>query len=395
MSKRTGGLSRGWWELVERPIGGDRSLLQKINTVAVLRALHAAEQLTLRDLAATAGVSRNTAEDAATALVEAGLAQEVRPEADDQRRVGRPAKVYRFRADLGYVVGVDLAVHEVNVLATDLRGIERARFSRPLDPQAGAEDRSAAAREALLRAIGAGSIRPADVLAVGVATTGIVDRTGRVARSTRLPQIQGRDLAEDLAVLPGVPVLVGNDARLFTLAERWLGTARGTDDFVHIVAGRHITASVFLNGRLLTGTNGAAGEIGVLPESRWDTALQTMAAWPHDPAATVAAAAAGDAEAAARIDELADHLATGVAAVVLSVDPERVILAGGLSRAGQTLLVPLQRHLDAKTVFPVPIHTSTLDHDAVSLGAVRLALDHVESTLFDTESVRPASAVTT
>ncbi|MEY9934475.1 putative NBD/HSP70 family sugar kinase [Catenulispora sp. GP43] len=378
-----------------RPSGGDRSLLQKINTVAVLRALHGAERLTLRDLAAAAGVSRNTAEDAATALVETGVAEEVRPEVNDQRRVGRPAKVYRFRADFGCVLGVDLAVHEVNVLATNLRGIERARFSQPLDPRASADDRVVAAREALLSTMHTGGIRPSDVLAIGVATTGIVDRTGRVVHSTRLPQIQGRNLAEDLAVVPGMPVLVGNDARLFTLAERWLGTARGTDDFVHIVAGRHITASVFLNGRLLTGTNGAAGEIGILPESRWDTALQAMAAWPHGREATAAAAAAGDTDAQARIDELADHLATGIAAVVLSVDPECVILAGGLSRAGQTLLSPLQRHLDAKILFPVPIHVSTLDHDAVSLGAVRLALDHVESTLFDTESVRLASALTT
>ncbi|WP_031077989.1 ROK family transcriptional regulator [Streptomyces sp. NRRL WC-3742] len=376
-----------------KPAGGDRTLIQKINTVAVLRALHGAEQLTLRDLAAEAGVSRNTAEDAAVALVSAGLAEEVVPEVEDQRRVGRPAKRYRFRGDSGYVVGVDLAVHEVSMLLVDLRGAERTRLSRHLDPHAPAEDRIAAAREALLAMLRTAGVRRRDVMAVGAATTGIVDHAGRVVRSTRLPQIEGRALAEDLAAIPGVPVVVGNDTRLATLAEHWLGTARGTDNFVNIVAGRHITAGVFLDGRLLRGVHGAAGEIGTLAESRWQDALRAMAAWPDDREATVTAALGGDAAAQARIDELAEHLATGIAAVVLSVDPECVILSGGLSRAGRTLIDPLQSRLDAKTLFSIPIRPSTLDHDAVALGAVRLALDHVENDLFDTESARLAAVL--
>ncbi|MFE7356328.1 ROK family protein [Streptomyces sp. NPDC057543] len=373
--------------------GGDRSLLQRINTVAVLRALHGAEQLTLRDLAKATGVSRNTAEDAALALVGAGLAEEFVPQAE-QRRVGRPAKWYRFRADYGYVLGVDLAVHEVNVLVADLAGTERAQHTRPLDPLTPADGRVLAVREAIDAAIREAGISRTEVLAIGAATTGIIDREGRVVHSNRLPHMVGYNLAEGLAVLDGVPVVVGNDARLATLAERWLGTGRDTDNFVNIIAGRHITASVVLNGRLLPGVHGAAGEIGVLPESRWQAALQAMVDWPEDRESTFRAAEAGDPDARARIEELAEHLATGTAAVVLTVDPECVILSGGLSRAGKTLLGPLQEHLGAKTLFPIPIYTSPLDHSAVALGAVRLALDHVEDDLFDTDSPRLAAALT-
>ncbi|MEV6013804.1 ROK family protein [Streptomyces sp. NPDC051976] len=378
-----------------RQAGGDRSLLQRINTVAVLRALHRADFLTLRDLAATAGVSRNTAEDAALALVSVGLTEEVMPEVEDQRRVGRPAKRYRFRAEAGFVVGVDLAAHEVNVLVTDLRGCQRAQQSRPLDPHATADVRLATAGEALHSAIRSAGIRPTDIWAIGAATTGIVDHTGRVARSFRLPQIQGRNLAEDLAIVPGAPVVVGNDARMATLAERWRGAARDTDNFVNIVAGRHITAGIFLNGQLLRGAHGAAGEIGVLAESHWIAALQAMADWPNGRRATFAAAAAGDPAARTRIKDLAERLATGIAALVLSVDPECVIVSGGLSRAGDTLLGPLQAHLDTKILFPIPIRPSTLDHDAVALGAVRHALNHVEKELFNTESAHLAGAIFT
>ncbi|MYS80369.1 ROK family transcriptional regulator [Embleya scabrispora] len=372
--------------------GGDGQLLQRINTAAVLRALHEAGESTLRDLATAIGVSRNTAEDAAVALVTAGLAEEVVPE-PDRRRVGRPAKWYRFRAEYGYVLGVDMAVHEVNVLVADLAGTERARQSRALDPNLSSDHRILAIREVMAAAIRSAGIRESTVLAVGAASTGIVDRGGRVTRSTRLPGMQGRNLAEDLALPPNTPVVTGNDARLATLAERWLGTGRDTDNFVNIVAGRHITAGIVLDGRLLQGVHGAAGEIGVLPESRWQSALDAMAAWPQDPEATIRAAVADDADARTRVEELAEHLATGIAAVVLTVDPECVIVSGGLSRAGRTLLDPLREHLHAKTLFPVPVHASTLDHNAVALGAVRLALDHVEKELFDTDSPHLAAAL--
>ncbi|MFE2728579.1 ROK family protein [Kitasatospora sp. NPDC059327] len=372
--------------------GGDGSLLQRINTVAVLRSLHGARPLTLRDLAQAVGVSRNTAEDAALALVRAGLVEEFVPRTDE-RPVGRPAKWYRFRDDHGYVVGVDLAVHEVNVLVTDLAGTERSRHTRRLDPGATADSRVSTARAAIGSAIHEAGVPDTRILAVGAATSGIVDGDGRVARSDRLPQTRGHRLADGLAVFPGVPVLVGNDARLATRAERWRGTGRESDNFVNIVAGRHITAGIVLGGRVLQGVHGAAGEIGVLPEARWRSALDAMAGWPDDRETTVRAAAAGNAEARARVHELAGHLATGIAAIVLTVDPECVILSGGLSRAGHTLLDPLQQHLDAKTLFPVPIRLSTLGHDAVALGAVRIALDSVEQDLFDTDSARLAAAL--
>lgn len=365
--------------------GGDGSLLQRINTAAVLRALHGAGESTVRDLAAAIGVSRNTAEDAAVALVGAGLAEEFQPE-PDPRRVGRPAKWYRFRLEYGYVLGVDMAVHEVNVLVADLAGAQRARRSRPLDPMLSADQRILAIREVMDAAIRDAGIREDTVLAVGAASTGIVDRSGRVARSNRLPGMQGRNLSEDLAVPPNAAVVIGNDARLATLAECRLGTGRGIDNFVNIVAGRHITAGIVLNGRLLQGVHGAAGEIGVLPESRWQSALNAVAAWPQEPETTIRAAVSGDTDARARVEEFAEHLATGIAALVLTVDPECVIVSGGLSRAGKTLLDPLREHVHAKTLFPVPVRASTLDHNAVALGAVRLALDHVENELFDTDS---------
>ncbi|MDI2129491.1 ROK family transcriptional regulator [Yinghuangia seranimata] len=377
---------------MHRP-GGSGAFLRKINAVAVLRVLFGADVVTLREIADAAGVSRNTVEDALVSLVRSGLAEEVAPNGDDQRPIGRPAKRYRLRPEYGHVVGVDLGVYEINVLVTDLRGRKRVVRNRPLAPEATAADRVAAAREAIRGTVRRAGVRRSDVLAVGVATTGIVDAAGRLVRSSRLPILEGRNLADDLAVFPNAPVIVGNDARLAALAERWVGVARDLDNFVNILAGRHITSSIVLDGQLFRGARGAAGEIGFLAESGWKAALDTAAAWPEGVEETVRAAAHGDPAAVRRVDGFAGQLAVGIAAVALTVDPECIVLSGGLSRAGDTLLEPLRRHLDSRTLFPIPLRTSELDRDAVGLGAVRVALDHVEGDLFDPHSALLAAVL--
>ncbi|MFE2728103.1 helix-turn-helix domain-containing protein [Kitasatospora sp. NPDC059327] len=76
--------------------GGDAAWLQRLNTTAVLRALHDMPVATITELAKAAGVSRPTTEDALGTLVTQGLAAEVQPEPATTRPVGRPAKRFEF-----------------------------------------------------------------------------------------------------------------------------------------------------------------------------------------------------------------------------------------------------------------------------------------------------------
>lgn len=368
------------------PVGGDGSLLRKINGVAALRALHGGDGATLRELAGLMGVSRNTAEEALRPLLEGGLAEEVPRDDEAARAVGRPARRYRLRPTGRSVVGVDLAVHEVIVVVSDLRGEERYRVSEAIEDDATPDRRIRLARSVIRRAVQESGVDPQQVMAVGAATTGIVSPEGEVLRSSRLPAMDGRRLATDLATLEGVPVIVGNDARVATLAEQWRGVATDVDSFVAILAGRRITAGIVLDRAILRGVHGAAGELGGMPESTWRDALAEMDAWDATREEVFAAAARGEPDALARADTVAAALARGVAVLVLTVDPECVVLGGGLAKAGAAILDPLQRHLDALTLFPVPVRLSTLDHDAVVTGAVRLALDAIETELFDVTS---------
>lgn len=95
-----------------------------------------------------------------------------------------------------------------------------------------------------------------------------------------------------------------------------------------------------------------------------------------------AAVRAGDPEAASVVEEFTSALANGVAALVLAIAPDIVVVGGGLSNAGDLIVGPLDRHLAQLCVFPPVVRTSPLGDESVALGALRTALDIVDETVF-------------
>lgn len=99
--------------------GGDASLLRRLNTAAALRVVRAREEVTVPELAGLIGVSRPTAQDLTAQLLREGRLVELEASSG---AVGRPARRFRFRAEAGHVVGVDIGAHKVLVHAVDLLG---------------------------------------------------------------------------------------------------------------------------------------------------------------------------------------------------------------------------------------------------------------------------------
>ncbi|WP_262698816.1 MULTISPECIES: ROK family transcriptional regulator [Streptomyces] len=368
--------------------GGDPSLLRRLNIAAVLRTLYDADELTLTELVRTSEVSRATVEEIIADLEHQGLAEEVALAPDAPRRVGRPAKRYRFRQGAGHVAGLDIGPHKVLCLVADLRGEIVATARADVEPRMSAAERLDVARAMVERATeGHDGLR-----ALGVGTTGVVSM-GKVVRSERLPDWQGTDLAAELGGGRPYPVFAGNDTKLAALAEHWRGAARDFDDVVYLLLGRSISLGLLIGGKLHLGHNGGAGEIGVLRDLGWYTALDRILAYgTDDPDAGPSGEAAkrvfdavrrGDPEAEAIVTAFVAGLATGVAATVLTVDPQLVVIGGGLSQAGALLAEPLRAELARLCLFPIQVEASALGDESVALGAVRLALDRVEAELFD------------
>ncbi|MEV6521023.1 ROK family transcriptional regulator [Longispora sp. NPDC051575] len=397
-------------------------VLRQINVAAVLTALRQAERAVARvaDLMTTTGLSRPAVTRALADLRDADLVELV---ADETTRIGRPAQRARFRAELGHVAGVDVGPHKILVKIADLAGevLTTHRIATP--PAATGPEVFDLVTAGLDQAVAAAGLTHADLWAVCVGTPGIVDRDhGEVVLAPSIPGWAGLPVVPQLRDQLHCPVLIDNDVNLAVLAERWRGTAIGVESLVFVQWGERIGTGLIIDGAPYRGAHAAAGELGFLdlglppndPTGRpaanegtgpferlvgaaaihelavamtaggrdRDLHAQLTAPGERDIAPLFAAAATGSPVAVAVVDRVAARFAQGLGALILLMDPEQVVIGGGLSRAGDTLLDPVRRHLVGRTLSsPTEVRASTLGEDAVVLGAVRHALDSTAERL--------------
>ncbi|MCF6472051.1 ROK family protein [Nonomuraea sp. MG754425] len=353
---------------------GDASLLRKVNTQVTLRALRREGVATLTRLGRVTGLSRQTVEAVLDELGERGYVREVPP---DEGAMGRPARRFGFRADAGYVVGVEVGGDAIVAALADLNGEVVAWKRAELSGDTPAHQRLEAAERTALACVDGAGVARKQVWTVAAGTSGIVDRTGRVALSITLPGWTGVDLAGLAGRWFGGTALAANDANLAALAEHWRGSAQHASDVVHLLIGHRAGAGILIGGRLHPGRTGAAGEIGTLRQVGWEDAARELVR-DTTAAKVFEAALGGDREAARRVDRYAENLAIGASALVLAIDPDLLVLGGGHARAGDVLFEPLRRHLTELCVSAPEVVASTFGDEGVAIGAVRLALDHVE-----------------
>ncbi|MBW1603313.1 ROK family protein [Streptomyces sp. JJ66] len=373
-----------------RLTGGDPSLLRRINSAVVLRALRGAENFpTLTDLVGQTGLSRPTVEGVVDGLVETGLVAEA-PASPAARRQGRPARRFRFRAEAGHALGIEIGPHRVTAVLSDLTGHVVGSQERLVTQEAGPPERLARVRAGVSDLLRRTGVPRATLRSVGVGTPGVVRADGTLTLCTALPGWTGLPLGERLGRSFRCPVLVENDANAAVLGERWKGVAHGCDDVVMVLAGLSPGAGSLIGGRLHRGFGGAAGEIGALhllgreafPERLLSTTEDPL--HPLDEAAVAQVfrlARTGDTRASEAVDRYVRRLVHQVAALVLALDPELVVV-GGWTAGLYGVLDPLRRELERYCLRPPRIELSGLGEKAVATGALRLALDHVEERLF-------------
>lgn len=381
--------------------GADPALMRRINAVNTLRVLHGGAPMTLTKIVEATGLARKTAEAAVERLVAEGLAVELPPDGME-RAVGRPARSFRFRAEAGYVLGVDIGVHRVTALLADLRGQVVARAVAGVSRTTGRAARIAATRAVVEQCLAAADVGPEAVWATTAGTPGLVADGGYVSLCHVLPQWSEFPLADELArQLPG-RVAAENDTNLSAVAERWQGAARDVDSMVWVLTGRRISAAILIGGELYRGADGAAGEIGWVPELGWSTLSQQRLSFSgaehtragEAAASTISRAAAGDADARRELEQFAATLAPGLTALTLVLNPRCLVIGGGVAAAGDLLLDAVAAHMRPHCLRMPDLRASTLGPDSVALGAVRHSLDRVEQVLFATGARPPEPLVT-
>jgi glucokinase len=203
---------------------------------------------------------------------------------------------------------------------------------------------------------------------VGLGVPGAVhpDTGSLVGRTAHLPHWDSFPLRRRVASRLGLPVVVDNDANLAALAEHRLGAARGARVSITVMIGTGVGCGIVIGDRLLRGAWGGAGEIGHLPlggevgcrcgvqgcvepemsGSGLARAAREAGLLVEDAGAVFAAAADGDARARRLVARAADRLGASIAVAVNLLNPEVVVVGGGVARAGEALLEPLRAALD-------------------------------------------------
>jgi predicted NBD/HSP70 family sugar kinase len=372
------------------------------------------------DLVASTSLTRPTVTQALAALERAGWAEMGPGEPPRKmavRRIGRPAQQVRFRSEAGHVLGIDIGRHKLLAAVADLSGTVLAQCRRDVGASYQGQDLVTEVEAVVDAALAQAGLSRASVTSVAVGTPGIVS-DGRILLSPSIAGWAGIPLAQELSQSFACPVLVDNDVNLAVLAERWRGVQEPVNTLVFVHWGARLGAGLMIAGRLHRGATAAAGEIGFVDIAdvptprpgaqglgpleadvgtgaiarlaqeavrRQKSPLRSLLAASPDPldvSAVFRCATDGDPVALAIVDEIAARFARGVAPLFLLLDPDLVVIGGGVSLGGRVLLDAVDRHLRGRTLVPPPLVLSSLGDTSVALGAVRLALDDVEERLF-------------
>jgi predicted NBD/HSP70 family sugar kinase len=244
-------------------------------------------------------------------------------------------------------------------------------------------------------------------LALGISSPGIVEQaSGRVTSlAYNVVPEGGFDPLEVIRDRFDLPVLVENNVNLSAVGEKWFGLARGVSTMVFISIGAGVGMGIIIDDQLVRGAHGAAGEICYLPlagdpfdpRHRLHGGLEDeigaagiLSAFgerrtPTDPAVSSVhevfeLAEGGNDTARAVIDHVVSRLGTAIATVCAILDPELVVLGGGIG-ASPLLLRPVRGSAAALVPITARIETSLLAERAALQGAIAVALQAARGAL--------------
>lgn len=263
---------------------------------------------------------------------------------------------------------------------------------------------------AIRRYIDAHSIAEAGILGIGIGVPGPVNAKGVVNKCVNLGW-GVFNISETLQSLTGFPVKAGNDANVAALGEFWKGGGQGCDNMVFVTLGTGVGGGIVVEGNLLHGAHGSGAEIGHLVLNRSETVpcncgkygcveqycsatgIVRMAkrylAQTDAPSSLRSmenltckdvfdAGKAGDASALAVLDQVYAYMGEFLGNVCSIVNPEVVVIGGGVSKAGDVLIKGIEPYFH-KYVFHAAsaarFTLASLGNDAGAYGAFKLALD--------------------
>ncbi|AOM81749.1 ROK family transcriptional regulator [Salisediminibacterium beveridgei] len=371
------------------------------NKSLVLNIIRVKKEISRAQLAKETGLTRATVSQIVNDLLKDNL---IRETGTDSNAMGRKGIHLSFNDAYGYVVGIDLGGTKICLSASDFNGTILHKHTVRTFESPDKQSFLASFTTAIKHFIHESGLEIGQMKGIGVASPGIIDyKNGIIVEgSPNIPDWEETELALILTETFDVVAVVENDVRSGLLGEMTRGKARGVQNAVLISIGTGIGSSIMVDGKIVRGMGNAAGEIGYYlftPEQlqkKWTqlgcmesivsgTGLiayyQSLTDDQKSPAFKTTAdlfkaAKNGEARAMEMMDIFTDHLAIAILNLMNTVNPEKIILTGGVSRSAEQFLPRLQEWIDTHSFkrTQVEIEVSQLFEDGALYGISLLAI---------------------
>ena len=309
-----------------------------------------------------------------------------------------------------YGFGVDLGGTTVKIAFFDREGTMLHKWEIPTRTEEKGKFILSDIAAAIENYIAAQKISPEDVIGIGIGVPGAVNNEGVVAGCDNLGW-GIFNVAQALEKLTGLPVKAGNDASVAALGECWKGSGKGFQNMLFVTLGTGVGGGIVVDGKLVLGTHGAAGEIGHMVIDREETEkcgcgktgcveqycsatgivrLAKRYLAKSEAASSLRsvekltckdvfdAAKAGDHAAVEILEQAYAYMGEFIANICIVLNPQAVVIGGGVSKAGDVLIDGIKRHF-GKYIYhastDVTFALATLGNDAGAYGAVKLILE--------------------
>lgn len=371
-----------------------------MNRKIVLETLLNSSPLSRVQIARATTLSPSTVTNAVSALMAEGLVQEIG--SGTSMAVGRPPILLDICWDSRSVIGVSVLDNHLIGVRTNLRAQIEVNFVSEIFRDTDIMDAIKAAVDNLMS-----GQNPSRVIGIGIATPGILDRdSGQIIHSANF-NWTNVEVCRELTEYTGVPTLIENDTNAAALGERHFGIGRGVNSFAYILVGTGVGSGIVVDGRLLLGTQGMAGEIGHMtvdwrgPRCTCGSfgCLEAYVSWwavkkmmeqnlpsskvPDNPdaildRATFIEALFQDDAMKGPLAEAAAVMGAGVASLVTVLNPQLVVVEGIYRNSGW-FLEGLKREASLRlanvTHTPPVITLGELGDQASALGCIALVLE--------------------
>lgn len=372
--------------------------MRRANKANLLESIHKFGAMTQIELAEITRLSTGTVSTQVHQLVEEG-----KLETHNTIRNGRRATLVALSHDQGLGVGLSITRRDLFLVIIDYSKDIIAEHRLPLPPKHKADTTLERAIRLINETLENAGTDAGEIVGIGVALGAPVDFHAQTAAIPGiLPGWDGIDIRTPLTTAFHVPVMVDNDANAAAICEARMGAALGKQNFVYIGTNDGVGSGIMVNGDIMHGVTGLAGEIGhiqvdplgsicscgnrgclntIVDEAR----LVSLLSVTHGNMTMedlVQTANAGDPGCRRVIADAAVRIGTVASDLCISVDPEMVVVGGSLAMSGDTFIEPfsetLQRLLFPNALTPIQVLAAQYPDSGSALGAAIMVIELAE-----------------